>query len=64
MEGQTRLLRLEEVKERVGIGRSQIYKLMQDGRFPRCIKVGGRASAWVAAEVDDWITKCIEDSRA
>ena len=50
-----RLIRLPEVKQRVGLGRSTIYRLMDLGRFPKARKLGLRAIAWSEAEIDGWI---------
>ena len=38
-----RMLRREEVEERVGISRSAIYRLMRVGEFPAPTRVGLRA---------------------
>ena len=50
------LERLPQVKARTGLSRSEIYRRTADGRFPAPIKLGERASAWNAVEVDSWIT--------
>lgn len=59
----TTILRLPQVRERVGLSRSQIYQLAQDGQFPKQIKLGDRAAGWVAEEVDRWVSERIRDSR-
>ena len=53
------LERLPQVKARTGLGRSEIYRRISVGSFPAPIKLGERASAWNAAEVDGWITERI-----
>lgn len=50
-----RLLRLPEVKRRVGLGRSTIYRRMRDGTFPAARDLGGGVIAWSEAEVSEWI---------
>lgn len=55
------LLRLPEVKRRTGKSRSDIYRAIASGRFPRPIKIGDRASAWLAAEVDSWIVSRVAE---
>jgi prophage regulatory protein len=47
-----RLLRLALVKDLTGLSRSSIYA---DPGFPKPVKIGPRAVAWVEAEVRDWI---------
>lgn len=49
------LERLPAVKARTGMSRSEIYRRIAIGDFPRPIKLGTRASAWSAAEIDAWI---------
>lgn len=39
------------------------YKLIQDGLFPKPIKLG-RSSRWLKSEVEDWVQKRITESRA
>ena len=67
---QKRLIRLPEVLSRTGYGRTTIYRKMEDGSFPRSVKLGGppkdpnafdsRAVAWIEDEVEQWIDSRIE----
>ena len=51
-----RLLRLEEVMQRVPLKRATIYKATRQGKFPRpCKLLGARGSAWDEREIDTWI---------
>ena len=50
------LERLPQVKARTGLCRSSLYRAIAAGDFPAPIKLGERASAWNAAEVDRWIS--------
>jgi prophage regulatory protein len=47
-----RLLRLNAVKEITGLSRSTIYAAPG---FPRSLKIGERAVAWVDDEINEWI---------
>ncbi len=38
------------------------YKLIQDGRFPKPIKLG-RSSRWYKSEVQSWMQQVIANSR-
>ena len=68
---QKRLIRLPEVLSRTGYGRTTIYRKMEDGSFPRSVKLGGppidpnvfdsRAIAWIEDEVEQWIDSRIEE---
>lgn len=49
------LERLPAVKARTGMSRSEIYRRIALGDFPRPCKLGERASAWNSAEIDAWI---------
>jgi prophage regulatory protein len=55
---QYRLIKLPEVERITGKGRTSIYS---DPSFPRPLKIGPRASAWVAREVLAWIQERIEE---
>jgi len=66
----TRLIRLPEVLSRTGYGRTSIYRKMEEGTFPKCLKLGppmedltqfdSRAIAWIENEVDQWVDSRIE----
>jgi prophage regulatory protein len=56
-----RFLRLPAVEDRVAMKRSQIYLLARDGLFPKPVKIGIRASAWLESEVAAWIQSKIRD---
>ena len=68
---QKRFIRLPEVLTRTGYGRTTIYRKMEDGSFPRSVKLDGppkdpeafdsRAVAWIEDEVEQWIDSRIEE---
>lgn len=57
----TEILRIEQVKERTGLSRSNIYDRMNpesprfDPCFPRQIKISSKAVGWSSTAVDAWI---------
>lgn len=51
-----RLLRLKDVSLRVGLSRSQIYKLIARGLFPQQTKIGPKIAVWPDHAVDQWIS--------
>lgn len=55
-----RLIKLKEVMNNTGLGRSTIYKYVAEGEFPKPVSLGARAVAWVESEVDDWVLDKIE----
>lgn len=58
-----RVMRLPEVKQRTGLSRSSIYRLMGEARFPKSCKLGERIIAWVEADIDRWLAEKIASSR-
>lgn len=50
-----RFIRRRAVENRTGLSRSTIYLMMQNGEFPKPVRIGNRAVAWLEGEVDDWI---------
>jgi len=54
------LIRLSEVKEYTGLGRSSIYKYMNEGAFPKSVSLGDRAMAWVDSEIIEWVQDKID----
>jgi prophage regulatory protein len=59
----TSVVRLPIVQARVGLSRSQIYRLVSLGEFPPPVSLGPRAVAWVSDEIEAWIESRIELSR-
>jgi prophage regulatory protein len=49
------LIRLPKVLDRVGLSRSEVYRLMSLDQFPKAVPLGERAVAWDAHEIDAWI---------
>ena len=58
------LLRLPAVIERTGLSRSSIYRHEAEGSFPRRVKIGPNATAWLASDIGRWITERVAASRA
>ena len=50
-----KLLRRRQVEEITGMSRSSIYRLMQDGQFPRPVKVGCAAVRWRESNIAGWL---------
>lgn len=55
-----RLIRLSEVKQRVGLGKTLIYEMISEGRFPKPYKVTPAAARWSEREIDAWIAAVTE----
>lgn len=50
-----KLLRYEQVKERVGYSRQYLGVLERAGKFPLRIAIGPKSVAWLESEIDEWI---------
>lgn len=53
--GMPNLLKIAEVATKTKIGKSTIYRRIQDGSFPRPVSLGPGPSRWIASEIDEWI---------
>ncbi|WP_174871275.1 helix-turn-helix transcriptional regulator [Pectobacterium polaris] len=60
MNTQNRLIRFPEVMRKTGFGKAWLYRLISEERFPRPVKIGSRAVAFVENEIDEWILTAIE----
>ena len=58
--GPDQLIRMSQVINLVGLKRSWIYQRIKEGKFPRPIKIGTRASVWTLSSVAAWIQKISE----
>ena len=55
---ETRLMRLPQVIERLGVGHSTLYRLVADDpTFPRPVKVGRKVVAWRSDLLEEWIVR-------
>ena len=50
-----RIIRRTDVQKMTGLSRSTIYKWMDEGLFPKPVKLGPRAVGWVEDYIDTWI---------
>ena len=50
-----RILRLKAVQDRTGLCRSTLYRKMQNGTFPKNIKISTRCTGWRESAVTDWL---------
>jgi prophage regulatory protein len=56
----SRFLRLPEVCDRIGLSRSTVYRLINEGVFPDPVKVTARTSAWLESSVQRWMAERIQ----
>lgn len=49
-----RFLRRPEVEHEIGLSRATIYRMMDQGEFPRPQRIARRAVAWRASVIEKW----------
>lgn len=60
----TSILRLQDVKARTGLSRSEIYRREALGQFPSRVSLGTRSVGWPSEEIQSWIEARIRESRS
>lgn len=55
-----RLLRLQQVLERIPVSKSTWWAGVRSGRFPESIRMGERCTMWRESDIDAWIEKISE----
>ena len=50
----SQFIRLPQVKEITCLSKSSIYRLMEEGDFPKQVSLGARSVVWVKSHVEDW----------
>ncbi|MGX5711690.1 helix-turn-helix transcriptional regulator [Sphingopyxis terrae subsp. ummariensis] len=50
-----RFMKLEEVSRRVGLGKTMIYAMIREERFPAPYKISPFAARWSEHEITAWI---------
>ncbi|MCX2813767.1 MULTISPECIES: AlpA family transcriptional regulator [unclassified Pseudomonas] len=56
-----KVIRLQQVMEMTGLGRSTIYKYVSENWFPKPISLGGRSVGWLESEVAEWILERVSE---
>ena len=49
------ILRIKTVLQRTGLSRSTMYRKMQNGTFPRAIKISTRCAGWRESAIAAWL---------
>lgn len=55
-----RLIRLNQVIELTALGRTSVYKLMNENSFPKPVTTIGKCKAWIESEILEWIEDRIQ----
>jgi prophage regulatory protein len=59
-----RMLRLPQVIDVTGLGKTKIYELQGQGEFPMRVKITAHSVAWVEEDVQAWLAARIESNTA
>jgi prophage regulatory protein len=59
-----RILRMAELKTRIGLSRSTIYEFQNSGNFPRSVSLGSRAVGWLESDIEAWMESRINVSKS
>ena len=62
MKREVQFLRLPQVREITCLSKSSIYRLMDEGEFPKQVSLGARSVVWVRSQVEDWCANKIKVS--
>lgn len=57
------LWRLPTVETQTGLSKSEIYRRIKIGTFPKPLKLGARAVAWPATEIQSWVKSLIQGAK-
>jgi len=63
MKKQIKFLRLPEVIERVTYSAPQIWRLEKANKFPKRVQIGENRVAWIATEIEEWMSSKVQNSR-
>ncbi|WP_109809228.1 helix-turn-helix transcriptional regulator [Sphingosinithalassobacter portus] len=50
-----RFLRINEVLDRTALSRATLYRKIQDGTFPKQVRIAARCAGWRESEVTEWM---------
>ena len=59
-----KILKLREVMNVTGLGRSSVYKFIAEDKFPKPVSLGERAVGWLDVEINDWIMERVAERDA
>lgn len=46
---------LQELKDKIGLSKSAIYKKIKDSEFPVSVPIGSRTVAWLESDINEWV---------
>lgn len=58
------LFRPADLQRRFGLSRTTIHRLVKSGRLKPPIRIGRRATAFIASDVQEFIARCVAEREA
>jgi len=59
---QERFIRVKDVAQMIGMGRSTVWMLTKQGKFPQPLRLGPKVTVWRLSEIEKWIEEKIRES--
>lgn len=56
-----KLIKLPQVMDMTGLGKTSVYKLMSEKQFPIPVTLIGKSKAWVDIEIAEWVERKISE---
>ncbi|MBM7059331.1 AlpA family phage regulatory protein [Pseudomonas sp. UL073] len=53
---QDRFLRFGAVAEMIGLSRSTVWRMEQEGKFPKRVQLGSKSVAWRQSDLNAWMS--------
>lgn len=50
-----RFLRLDTVLDRTGLSRATLYRKIQNGTFPKQVRIATRCAGWRESAINEWM---------
>lgn len=51
------IVRMRDVMRMIGLSKPSIYRMIQQGSFPRSVPLGVAAVGWIRSDVERWIAE-------
>lgn len=56
-------LGIKQVAEKVNLGKSTIYRMIERGEFPKPFNLVGHRTAWLDTDIDKWLAARVAAAR-
>ena len=63
LQSAVRILRRRQVQHYTGLSRSELYRQIARGEFPRQVRIGRKSVGWIEAEIQEYLTQRVAESR-